>query len=226
MITHLVAMNPVQLSEAQSRLTDWMESRIARVDAELADANEVMAAAVAGGFGAAAHQRVVRKAKTRRAYYHKLHAALKAGYLIVPNLPLTMVAVRTDQEAPTPQSSDRKWVVFEQAGRSLLPGTGRYVSSAPITSTYVMKRENGKEERKYFPEAFNEVIDFPLDVARPEVIQATSKALAMRLFDQIGVCRNQAASGDPIICGVIRDSSRAGKAVTFFIAWALNPETL
>lgn len=66
----------------------------------------------------------------------------------------------------------------------------------------------------------------PLDVARPEVMDATRRAMALELFDQVGVARNNAAAGDPIVCGVIRDPTRRGKQVTFFVAWCLNPEDL
>lgn len=225
MSTHLVALTPGQLTAQQTRLVEWMDGRIQRAEAELADATAVLSAAEQAGFNLEPHRRMVRKARTRAAYYRKLRGALAAGYIIVPNFPLDLLAVRTDEAAPR-RKTGHQWSTFDQPGKALKPGEGRYVSPLPYRSSYVEKNKEGKEVRHYFPSSFDQTIDFPLDVARPEVMDATRQAMALELFDQVGVARNNAAAGDPIVCGVIRDPTRRGRQVTFFVAWCLNPEDL
>jgi hypothetical protein len=66
-------------------------------------------------------------------------------------------------------------------------------------------------------------------------MDATAKAMALKVFDQIGICRpvdhqNERAfaasgAGDPLIIGQIlrrRGTYQGPKVVSFIIAWHLN----
>lgn len=73
-------------------------------------------------------------------------------------------------------------------------------------------------------------------VARPEIMTATAEAMALRLFDQIGICDQNAGQhrrrgkGDPLIIGqILMKASKYGditKPVNFLIAWHLDLRTL
>ena len=88
---------------------------------------------------------------------------------------------------------------------------------------------------EYFNKAFEDV-EFPLDLAKPELMRITSEAMALKLFDEIGVLRVQrddtaVAKGDPVILGRIihpvgRDYNSARTRLTFFIGWYVDTRDL
>lgn len=227
MTTHLVALNPGELQEAQGGLVAWIDSRLGDIGPDIEEAAKALQAATEAGINTKALQRALVRLQKRKRYLGKLKAALQAGYLMIPNLPLDLIAVRTDQQNPRQETGSR-WDQFTQSGRVLEQGTGRYVNPLPLRSSYVEKDAQGKDVRHYFPSSFDEVVDLPLEVARPEVIERTRAALAARLFDQIGVCRDwrDGVRGDPIVCGRILDSSNPGRAMTFFVAWTVDTRAL
>jgi hypothetical protein len=68
-------------------------------------------------------------------------------------------------------------------------------------------------------------VDFPLQGVMPEVLRATSRAMALKLFDQLGVVLNNGGR-DPIVVGQLLDPKGNSRLVTFFVAWWLNTDTL
>jgi hypothetical protein len=75
-----------------------------------------------------------------------------------------------------------------------------------------------------------EDIEFQLAIAHPLVMDATAAAMAMKIFDRIGVVPQTARNGyrgDPIVLGQItRKEGYSTKTASFLIAWYLDPRTL
>jgi hypothetical protein len=71
-------------------------------------------------------------------------------------------------------------------------------------------------------------MEFPLAIAHPLVMDATAAAMALKIFDRIGVVNNRNQSrGDPIVLGQItRKDGYSTKTASFLIAWYLDPRTL
>lgn len=53
-----------------------------------------------------------------------------------------------------------------------------------------------------------------------------ARAMALNVFDQLGVVRNSVRSGDPIVVGQILDPRGGGRMATFFVAWWLDTADL
>jgi hypothetical protein len=67
--------------------------------------------------------------------------------------------------------------------------------------------------------------DFPFALVKPAVLDATQRAMALKVFDTIGVVQNDSGR-DPIMVGQLLDPRGNGRLVTFFIAWWLDTSTL
>ena len=93
-------------------------------------------------------------------------------------------------------------------------------------------KEDGKDVERHAYEAVDyDDPDFPVVLVKPVVLDATRRAMALRIFDRIGVVTGR--KQDPIVVGEIIDprtnlrwSHRSQRRVTFFIAWWLNPDDL
>jgi hypothetical protein len=95
----------------------------------------------------------------------------------------------------------------------------------PGTAPKNAKEEFGKEAkiRETRPISFAEV-HFPLIAARPAVMDAAQRAMALGLFDQMGICAER--KGDPLIIGQTLlppvNGRTPRKMASFLIAWHLN----
>ena len=131
-------------------------------------------------------------------------------------------AIRTSRVNPSGTPTKWKGTRFEQQAQVLPAGKGRYVDAAAATDskTETITNKEGKlvKETVYFPTDFKDVM-FPMEMARPEIINATEKAMALEVFDEIGIARDWRAGGDPMILGRILHPKRNSAAATFFIAW-------
>lgn len=70
-------------------------------------------------------------------------------------------------------------------------------------------------------------LEFPLAIAHPVVMDATSHAMALKIFDRIGIVPQSLRHGDPIVLGqIIRKQGWQTKTASFLIAWYLDVRTL
>lgn len=74
------------------------------------------------------------------------------------------------------------------------------------------EQENDKDGKPrevitYYPKEWRDIIDFPVALAKPDVMEAAQAAMALRLFDEMGVAHdaNGARRGDPMILGRFRN---------------------
>lgn len=225
----LVALTPGDMPAQQRALSAWCERKIGSVERDLGHWVALQDEAIAGGFKHASYTAAVNRTAKRVSYYQKIKAAVDAGYLIVPNMPTVTFAVRVKRAKPAHQESTYGAHSVNSAKADLLPaGEGRYVDDVLFTGSekYTEQRDGKPVERvRHFSTAFDEDVDFPLRGVMPEVLRATSRAMALRLFDQLGVVQNSGGR-DPIVVGQLLDPRGNSRLTTFFVAWWLNTADL
>lgn len=166
-------------------------------------------------------------------YYTKIRQAIQAGYLIVPNLDVDVLALRVKRATPPAQPSSSQRQTSLTAGELLPPGRGRYVDDQLFTQdlSYEEKLPDGRTKKHELHRATAyDIPDLPLTLVKPQVLAATEYAMSLKLFDRIGISRNRLS--DPIILGQITRPGRFHsqwsrfEGVSFFIAWWIDPEDL
>jgi hypothetical protein len=234
----LVALAPSDLLAAQTNLVNWCDGKVKAIRAEVKDLRENLRIAKESKWRTNGLASALSRAEKRIPFYEKIKMAVAAGYLIVPNFPVDVFAMRVSKAAPKSQSTEPGWGSASIAveAEHLPAGEGRYVGpEASLTETSYEKRlENGKTEvvRRFETDGFIEEIGFPVQAVRPIVLDATQRALALKIFDSVGVVRNGGAGGwvqrrgDPIVVGRVIDPRGNGRMVTFFVAWWLNTADL
>lgn len=111
-------------------------------------------------------------------------------------------------------------------------GEGRYESPTQLVSERVIKepQADGKTVKTttiLTPTSFD-MIEFPFAAAVPVVMTATQAAMALKLFDRIGIVPQQLRrDADPIVLGqiILRQNGRE-RVASFLIAWHLDLRTL
>jgi hypothetical protein len=226
--TTLVALTPADMLPAQTELLAWCDRKIAAVQTELTELEANLEMAAAGGLKLRGISAAVNRTAKRIVYYEKLKAAVEAGYVIVPNFPVNIFAVRVQRnkqrETTDTYASSSK---FEAKPELLPAGEGRYVDDRVFTrdKSYT-ETIDGKERRVHHHESADyDVVDFPVTLVKPAVMSATDRAMALKLFDQMGLVEN-ASGRDPIVVGQLLDPRGNGRRVTFFVAWWLDTATL
>jgi hypothetical protein len=222
----IVALTPADMAPAQTEVLAWCDRKIASVRAELADLEANLELATEHGWK---HQSVAASlARTRKRirYYEKIQAAVAAGYLIVPNFPINIFAVRV-QRSKQPEQTDT--YAYKTAKAELLPaGEGRYVDEQLFTTdeSYDRKLADGKTERvSLYRSGDYDEVDFPVVMVKPVILAATGRAMALKIFDEMGLVQNSGGR-DPIVVGRLLDPRGNNRCVTFFVAWWLDTASL
>lgn len=227
----LAALTPESVQAAQSVLTEWCQAKLAAVRAEIRDLSKNYREAQKAKWRSQPWKRHIDLSQRRLDFYGKVLAALEAGYLVIPNLPLDVFAIRTARAVPLRGDTTSWGQQHQQEAQALPAGEGRYVSPRPTTSSSTNEfiDEHGKPTKKtwFFAESFQDV-EFPVVGVRPQIIEATHWAAALKVFDEIGLVSTQVnvRRRDPIIVGRIRGPHRTHPGVTCFIAWWLNTRDL
>lgn len=224
----VVARNPADMAAAQVALIDWAKRKIESETKIREDADANYQQAIKAKWRSRSWERVLNLAAQRVTFYEKLLKALELGYYIVPPFDVELFAIRTTRKSPDSQRTDYQYHNFEQKPKLLPEGAGDYVSPQPEVHYRSLPGpvKDGKptETKEYYAHSFLDV-DFPFKLARPAVLAETTKAMALRLFDQLGVLPRTRAA-DPIVVGQIIPPHRRDRPVTFFVAWWLNTEDL
>lgn len=224
----VIATKPQEMADAQRSMIAWAAEKVEAVAAELKDAERSLDVAIASGWRLGPFERVVNNGARHLTFYEKIKAALEAGYYIVPPFPLDIFTIRTDRSIPRRKTSTYRWDRRLQAARLMAQGEGRYVSDEPeIYQRTIPAADSGTEKdvKEYFAKEFRDVA-FPFALAKPQIMEATAAAMALKVFDQFGCLPGQRRSADPIICGQILKPDRWRTPITFFIAWWLDTRTL
>jgi hypothetical protein len=228
-----IAARPEEMFAAQSSLIRWATGRLDQAKQEEADLRENVEIAKKNKWGLGGLQRAYSRAVKTTEYYEKILAALAAGFVLVPNFPVELFAIRTCHANPRKGQTLDSWDRHEQSSESPPVGEGAYVSPLPeIWQRNLGKRDRSKPDKdiiEYFAKRFRG-IEFPFNVAKPVILDATERAMALKCFDSIGALPGAArAKGDPIIVGQIELAGRQQfnrRFVTFMIAWFVDTREL
>lgn len=224
------------MAQSQSALIDWCRAKIQSVRAEANELRAAYAEAKKNKWKTAVLERHYKLADKRTAFYGKMLHALEAGYIIVPPFPVTCFAVRTDRKKPLALIGNHKWDPKEQKAETLDTGEGEYRN--PFPSVYVsdctnelsaQERAAGKTLKSYYAESWRE-LEFPINMSKPHIMEATSRAMALKIFDDFGILPDPNPKKDPVIIARIRDPRiphrYAQRFVSFIVAWHLDTRTL
>ena len=228
----LTATQPGEIRQSQEALIDWCVRKVAQLRFDHDELKTSYEHAVKCKWKTSTLKRHMELAGKRRDYYLKLQSALEAGYCIVPNFPVTVFAIRTERDRPLALVTFDRWSQHRQKAQVLPAGDGEYRNPIPTaTQQNVEVAQNGQVVKKTRYEADEfEAIDFPIQMAKPRIMEATSRAMALHIFDEFGILP-QAKKEDPLIVGrILRPDApswdRASKCVTFIIAWHLDTRSL
>lgn len=236
--SYFVATNREEMAKAQSGLTSWVASKVEAVKKELRDVSKAVEHARAHKWAIGALMRQKNLWYGRKVYYEKMLEALQAGYVLVPEFPVDIFVIRTTRETPLKQENQTSYS-WEGTSRpenhppeKLEVGDGDY-KNAIVPRFYHQtkwKDGDGKERETYHfynDDTFSDLA-FPLIAAKPEVMDATQHAMALKIFDSIGVCPPSKRRGDPLIIGII-EGPKVGytqKKCHFLISWHIQTEDL
>ena len=236
---HAVAVNGTEMVAAKAGIQAWLERKLQSIEDEIVSLQAVHDSAVKHKWKSSTFKGQLQREKQKQLYYGKLLAACNAGFVIVPNMDVDVFAIRVKRTNTRAKSAFNKATGYapsapridDETEERLPVGEGRYESPEQKVDTLRWDEKNEKNEIvhkvKSYAVDFAE-LEFPLAVAHPLVMDATARAMSMKIFDRIGIVRNrQQTSGDPIVLGqVTRKIGWQLKTASFLIAWYLDPRTL
>lgn len=231
----VVAETPEEMRSCQEALIQWARAKVAATMAEAKELREAVIHAKERKWKSGTLERHAILAEKRTDFYQKILVALEHGYQIVPSFPITAFAVRRSGNPKKPTAmfsvSTRGYSYpneFKQETKAVPGGEGEYFNPYPI----VVKGQRGLDEKgvqKYamWADRWAEM-EFPVTMAKPQIMVATSRAMAIKVFDELGICPPDRSKADPMIIGRIRDprQSYGARYVSFIIAWRLNTADL
>ena len=239
----LVAVNATEMATARQGIQDFLQVKISSLEAERQEISDALDEAARHKWRTTTYRSVLRRLDNRILYYGKVLAACEAGFTIVPNMEMDVIAIRREDKDDVGYAFDSGESKHSFRGasptidaveeRRLSIGEGEYVSPEPKVKTNQWTTTNDKNERIYKVEHWTrgfQDIDFPLAIANPIVMSATNAAMRKKIFDRIGVVPAQGRKmrGDPIVLGQItlKESAHSIRRASFLIAWYLDPRTL
>lgn len=228
------ALVPNDMTGCQDALVAWCRNKLAATQQEAKELSDAFEHAKAKKWKAEPIRKHAKLASRRVVFYAKMLAALEQGFVIIPNFPVSMFAIRkSDQAQPQGYAlvkAGSYLPTFTQESEELPAGVGEYRNPEP--NTYVgtpQKVHNSPFEHTATRAQSWDDLEFPLTMAKPEIMQATDRAMALKIFDEMGILPaelpgQKRAKGDPIIVGRLNDPR--GRTVTFMIAWHLDTRML
>jgi len=228
----VTASTPQEMVQSQSKLIAWCGAKITSLAEEKAKIESDLEHARKHKWKIEPFQRMARRLQKSMEFYGKMRSALEHGLCIVPNFPCDVFAVRV---AGRPKGKATVGGRFEHAGQSLPEGEGDWVNPFPFTgeTTIVEKNRDGTTNtvEATYPHSWDTEIDFPVEMARPHIMDLTTAAMQNKFFDELGFSpeRNRLSRGDPMILGRIlmpKAGWSARKAISFLIAWHIDTREL
>lgn len=236
---HLVARNPAEMQAARGDLLVWLKQKLTSTEAEIRDLNASVEEARQNNWKTDALIRARNRTVNLETFYFKMLMAVEAGYTIIPDFPIDVFAIRVNRsgvrQQEETQTTDWGWPsIPNQPADTTAAGSGEYRNPEALERHMEWKDKNAKGEEVNYRTTraakFQDEIVFPMIAARPEVMNATAGAMALKVFDQIGICRPvkegrqvQFGKGDPLIMGqILLRRPQDTKVVNFIIAWHLN----
>lgn len=228
METTLIATTPAAMESAQGQMIAWANAKEADVSGEIATLRADLVVAERNKWNTASIKRRIKREGKRLVFYAKIRKALEAGFYVVPNFGGKAFAIRTNAER-VQRATTYSYVSagdFLQPIPMLSAGEGRYIgpqASGEQIDDEIKIDASGKVEKRTqrFAALDFQAVDFPIALMRPQVMEATERAMAIRVFDEILEARDRMRCGDPMILGRLRNPLPNRPDVTFFIAWVM-----
>lgn len=238
---HAVAVNATEMMQSTTQIKTFLEAKVVSLDNEVKELTAALNVAIANKWAVKTYRSVLKRVESRKLYYGKMVTAMDAGYTLVPNMDVNIFAIRTNRTAwpkwngntgtsqhgfisASPSVPEEKEVV-------LPVGVGDYRSPLQVFTEDRSKEE--KDGKTFYTVeqscAGYADIDFPFAAAHSVVMDATSHAMALKIFDRIGIVpqTHRRLRGDPIILGqIVRKEGYSEKVASFLIAWHLDVRTL
>ena len=96
----VIAHNANEMQAAQVELATWADAKMRETQTLEREAEDGLDAAVRNGWRTKPLEHSLGLLKKQREFYHKIAAAVRLGYVIVPNFPADVFAIRTTRRAP------------------------------------------------------------------------------------------------------------------------------
>jgi hypothetical protein len=223
------ASTPADMVEANKGLIAWCEAKIQSVEAENAEVSLAYEKAVKNKWGCKALKNQIVSTRRRIEFFSKMKTCLEHGYHIVPNFPVTAFVVRTKKKRPPNISRDYRINVGDTEFKPapIRQGEGEYQN--PFQNVFVAEYgETPNKKRNYFTHGQFMDIEFPMNMAKPHIMTAVERAMALKVFDDIGVLPDPSPKKkDPIIVGrIFNKTSYSREPLTFMICWHLDTRVL
>ena len=234
-IVHVVARNTEEMKAAQGRIHGWLTNKLQYIAAEITELSQALERATHAKWNKSALKRALNTQLSQQVFYQKCLSAVSAGYAIVPDFPVDVFAIRVERSEPTPYHFHNGWSypnLPDQEPDILPEGIGEYVSEQ--AESRVFKREHtddkGNKSNKYHRATTGEFspVAFPMQVARVGLMDQAAEAMALKVFDSIGICPpRREKKADPMIIGRITLKERHREHhLNFLLGWCLNMEEL
>lgn len=239
----VVARDAHEMGVAQLDLINWVDAKMVEQKKEVEDATKNLAIYIKNKWRSDPLRQVVTKAQKMYEYYEKMKAALNAGYVIIPNFPnnaYSVFAIKTKKRNPA-RNQVRGQYAYPQDQKTSSPplGQGKYVSpDAELREhTDEVRKSDGKTETHVtrWADDFRN-IEFPIRLAKPEILEDAAAALKTGIFDELVISPalpgnsrsiNRTKSSDPMVMGrIVHRDGYSTKAVTFLITWFVDTKDL
>ncbi len=224
----LTATEPDEIASAQQALIMWTTQKILALRREQKDLQDAYEHAVSQKWASGTLKRHALLAAKRIEFYDKMKAALEHGYVIIPNFPVTVFAIRTNKDKPLKMLTDSWGDSHEQKAEMLPAQEGEYKNPFPKVWQRELqkgtKENNWKSITEYYADDNWKDLEFPVSMSKVRIMEATTHAMALKLFDDFGIMPERKKE-DPIIVARLLDprSTRYNRRfVTFMVAWHLN----
>lgn len=239
------AENSDEMALCQNGLIGWCKAKIAETKHQAEELKEAFHHAIKRKWKSNTLKRHAALATKRQDFFERLLTALEHGYQIVPSFPITAFAIRTDRKNPLRMWSTSWNKNHTQEARELEAGEGQYKNPFPKVLQEQLEKEvkatattpHKIELNAYWAEAWKD-LEFPITMAKPRIMQAATRAMALKIFDEIGILPGFAANestrpprGDPMIIASLivpgtRGPYKPPRRVSFIIAWHLDTKSL
>lgn len=229
----VIALDQPGLEASHAKMIEWSLSAQRQVSLELEEERSSLEIASKRKWATKPFAARISRLEKRTEFYRKIELALRAGYVLVPNFEMTAFAIRTDAKTPRGGTRSGRWNNFVQSAKLLPAGEGRYIDPNPFieTNTDIVPDGKGgtKEVVTQRPTNLDDEISFPLAIARPMLMTRAGEAMALKIFDEVGVAvdtRRRGGRGDPILMGYIGNPRDSRPGVSFFLGWSFDPSVL
>lgn len=225
------AFTPDEMLHANSALIQWCDGKIASLESEHKELSEAVEHAKLRKWKTSTLAKHANLSLKRIEYFRKMKGALEQGFYIVPNFPVTMFAIRTSREKPLRLATFSRWgSTLEQPAQALPAGEGEYKNPLPEVWQSACPTEKEPDRKEYWAEFYKD-IEFPINMAKPQIMEAVTRAMALNIFDEFGILPDPKPKRDPVIIGRIIDPrsvsySTQKKHISFIIAWHLDTRVL